>query len=982
MEYNTSIWIASFISAMRDKRGNVIQDAYLKGTWSRVVKLLFLGIKPVFVFDGKPPMLKSRTLSRRRRNRAKAEVRAQKMAREMLLDQLKQTSLKKVKQLVLEGKLDLKEALVEALKIQNMGKDNRQESEEMKINEIPWAENTLEEPLTGPTLDVNWLRTLSPDDKSVHEKSYEAQLEILLMMRVAHKGSVANAICETNMDIEQKDYSSLQLEQLVNKGCITRKLEQVKQRLDNESYYPLASDPTVKYRLSKTNTEPVNSLVDPDSNFEIRVIKSLDSNIETLDESGDIIAEDEELREECTDSPISDSPLHSPVLSGLTETSTEDNHQAIEIDFELNDPSNSDSNARQLDSAPSISDLICEDDRNFVYEEEISLEEDDKEYSSVQFETTDDICFPAAAKIGNDSIERFCADQLEKMSVDEVLGQDLYKGRNQLKNNDSKAVHADFILPKSDLKNGHEVDANRERIQLEKAQSENSFNQEETVKSQLKSVVKNELGITEHAVICGSNDGMGRDEKSDVLELEKKKKIKTDDMDRNVNERNNENRMVDLGEFQPSDNDKITEFDTRDALNVPKIRLERSYSESQPESHCNVVQAENESIFHSPTSSFSEFQSPQASGLDSGYDEQSPSTYWSYFNSIESELSSQRQARKNNHRSSFGQNVDISEEMITQIKYLLRLFGIPYVQSPGEADAQCAALRILGLVDGIISDDSDILVFGGFPIFRHAFLRGHSLDCYSLESIEDKLQLSQTDLIFLALLLGGDYADGIKGIGPVIALDIVTHFRGSDGPSRFITWIKCIQEKKSLPDVHDLGFEPPDKSFAQKHLRLFKTLQLPNNFVNLAVIDAYLNPQVDRSLEKFTWCSPDYKALTQYAKMQFGWSESKISSTLDPILKNHTLNNSQTKMDDFVAASPSLSRFTCDSHTSESSSLTYCETELKDEHIEDAFLKSKRKRRSRQMSNLHDIMQIESEEDLREIERVLGDSKVLRRRTL
>ena len=55
----------------------------------------------------------------------------------------------------------------------------------------------------------------------------------------------------------------------------------------------------------------------------------------------------------------------------------------------------------------------------------------------------------------------------------------------------------------------------------------------------------------------------------------------------------------------------------------------------------------------------------------------------------------------------------ISDEMLLEAKQLLQLFGVPYVEAPAEAEAQCAALERLGLVDGIVTEDSDVFVFGG-----------------------------------------------------------------------------------------------------------------------------------------------------------------------------------------------------------------------------------------------------------------------------
>ena len=71
-----SIWIVQFIKAMRDKDGNVIEDAHLTGTLRRVLKLLYHGVLPVFVFDGKTPELKYRTVRLRNSIKTRGEASA------------------------------------------------------------------------------------------------------------------------------------------------------------------------------------------------------------------------------------------------------------------------------------------------------------------------------------------------------------------------------------------------------------------------------------------------------------------------------------------------------------------------------------------------------------------------------------------------------------------------------------------------------------------------------------------------------------------------------------------------------------------------------------------------------------------------------------------------------------------------------------------------------------------------------------------
>jgi DNA excision repair protein ERCC-5 len=47
---------------MRDKDGRALVNAHILGFLRRISKLLFYGIKPVFVFDGGAPVLKRNTI--------------------------------------------------------------------------------------------------------------------------------------------------------------------------------------------------------------------------------------------------------------------------------------------------------------------------------------------------------------------------------------------------------------------------------------------------------------------------------------------------------------------------------------------------------------------------------------------------------------------------------------------------------------------------------------------------------------------------------------------------------------------------------------------------------------------------------------------------------------------------------------------------------------------------------------------------------
>jgi DNA excision repair protein ERCC-5 len=121
--------------------------------------------------------------------------------------------------------------------------------------------------------------------------------------------------------------------------------------------------------------------------------------------------------------------------------------------------------------------------------------------------------------------------------------------------------------------------------------------------------------------------------------------------------------------------------------------------------------------------------------------------------------------------------------MLDETKQLLQLFGLPYVTAPMEAEAQCAALEQLGLVDGVITDDADVFLFGGQNVYKNIFEKQRFVESYRMADVERELGCDREALVRLALLLGSDYTLGVRGIGVVNALEVLarglTHgFRG------------------------------------------------------------------------------------------------------------------------------------------------------------------------------------------------------------
>ena len=110
----------------------------------------------------------------------------------------------------------------------------------------------------------------------------------------------------------------------------------------------------------------------------------------------------------------------------------------------------------------------------------------------------------------------------------------------------------------------------------------------------------------------------------------------------------------------------------------------------------------------------------------------------------------------------------ISKEQWDQCKELLELMGIPYINAPEEADSQCAYLAKNGFVEGVLTEDMDILTFGSTKIIRN--LTSHKVPTTEivLDNLLNHLDLNQEEFIDFCILLGCDYCNGISEYKPNI----------------------------------------------------------------------------------------------------------------------------------------------------------------------------------------------------------------------
>ncbi|KAK5096564.1 DNA repair protein rad2 [Lithohypha guttulata] len=243
----------------------------------------------------------------------------------------------------------------------------------------------------------------------------------------------------------------------------------------------------------------------------------------------------------------------------------------------------------------------------------------------------------------------------------------------------------------------------------------------------------------------------------------------------------------------------------------------------------------------------------------------------------ENELKQLRNQQKKDRRDAD----EVTQTMIQECQALLRLFGLPYITAPMEAEAQCAELVHLGLVDGIVTDDSDIFLFGGTRIYKNMFNAQKFVECYLSGDLEKEYALDRRKLIRFAHLLGSDYTEGIPGIGPVTALEIISDFPDLVD---FKEWTLKVQLGLQTPSVME-GLLTT--AFRRKFKRTVqRKLFLPTNFPDLRVDQAYLDPEVDANPEEFQWGVPDLDKLRNFLMATIGWSQDRTDEILVPVIRD------------------------------------------------------------------------------------------------
>ncbi|KAJ1614355.1 flap endonuclease [Cryptosporidium canis] len=243
-------------------------------------------------------------------------------------------------------------------------------------------------------------------------------------------------------------------------------------------------------------------------------------------------------------------------------------------------------------------------------------------------------------------------------------------------------------------------------------------------------------------------------------------------------------------------------------------------------------------------------------------------------------------------------NSQVTKEMQFQVCQLLRALGVPWVDSPGEAEAQASELTRLGVCHGVISDDSDCFIFGARRVLRN-FFSGNCIEMYDLGKVKRFLGIDRQEQFYiLAVLLGCDYAIGVNGIGPVNAVEVLKAYPDLGDLPLLRDW---SMNKLQDPDWDHPGDTPERAEFKRNHANYRHSWVFPPDFPCEDAVLAMRSPLTISDVRP-VFGKIDRSSTIELMASQTNLTREKVALIVDPIIQNQQNPHRQTKIDDFLVS--------------------------------------------------------------------------------
>jgi flap endonuclease-1 len=197
----------------------------------------------------------------------------------------------------------------------------------------------------------------------------------------------------------------------------------------------------------------------------------------------------------------------------------------------------------------------------------------------------------------------------------------------------------------------------------------------------------------------------------------------------------------------------------------------------------------------------------------------------------------------------------MSPEIVEGSKKLIKLMGIPYIQAKGEGEAQASYMVARGDAWCVASQDYDCMLFGAPRMVKNLTISGtqNTPELIELKKILGTLDITREQLVDLAIMVGTDFNQGIKGIGAKKGLNLI----------------------KKHGDI----------------FQILEKLDIQLDVDPTILRDMFLNHEVDSDYD-LKWQKADEQGIVDFLCGEHDFSENRVLSAVDKLKKLQTTQSS------------------------------------------------------------------------------------------
>lgn len=875
MAVDASIWIYQFLKAVRDQDGKALPQSHIVGFFRRICKLLYFDILPIFVFDGGAPALKRDTINKRRERREGQRESASQTAQKLLAVHVQREAEK-----ISQNKQDGDDVYLEDLP--NTYEQHKNPTEPQSRSELFVRKDEYHLP------DIKEFKVSSMDTRIMPEEEFQEYMDYsfdfvdgidinkvdpsseefaklptatqyMILSHLRLRSRLRMGFSKEQLEDlfpNSIDFSKFQIQQVQKRNFYTQRLMDVSGMGGDGGgniTKRIAGDKDRKYALVRNEDGWTLALAG----------EGEEKNPISLDETGNVETRMEnELGKIATRiGPSWDKPVVEVKLDDESDVEWEDVSagEAQETEEELN------MNRAVIES---------------IYEQfrEPEVPKDTSDFNEEEMKRAIELSKKDLTRLQEK--EREIAERASNEDDFNFLQSLLFGGSQKAAKNiemKPEKVDKDEIVEASTL-NEPDMDARdtetdrrkRNIVEIENLASDvekdehftNGEEEQVHVVQPLPSWFDNSVSQIDYTyqaqsqaeTIPEKTETLRPDEEAGLISWNEAREYFEENKQSSDLEESRDDDVEEIPMPEETANEKVVQVQEPPAAEVGRKPAVLDYDFEESEENDLVKQLQTEEQVHEEFKNQIKARAPIS--LTSVTDEQL----------LQEKL--QKQKRDSD---------EVTETMIKDVQELLKRFGIPYITAPMEAEAQCAELLKLNLVDGIVTDDSDCFLFGGDKVYKNMFNQKQYVECYSMSDIDARLGLNQDKLIELGLMLGSDYTEGIKGIGPVLAMEILAEFGNL---KEFKRWYKDHTTKITRND--NLTGVRRNLLNRIKSGRLF----LPETFPDPIINSAYKLPEVDHDETDFKWGIPNLDQIRSFLMFNLSWSQSRVDEVLVPLIRD------------------------------------------------------------------------------------------------